>query len=178
LVDGDCGQPSVKSGLLATTRRMQGRMTPPLLCSIKMQYLHVLCCNATVFVHVRSSETTELWICWGTCQVSLVIPWLTEKDQLLLYPQGLVFEGPKEQEEHIRSWLLRRCGFSPSINIQWCAHTAAGCSPLLSPPPSPWSILVACLEQQLSSCQLSISRVPCLSASLSRANTHFRPEAT
>lgn len=47
----------------------------------------------------------------------LLIPWLAERDQAAVFPQGLGFKGPEEQEAHIRLWLQARTGFAPTFPI-------------------------------------------------------------
>ncbi|BAT83691.1 hypothetical protein LR48_Vigan03g051200 [Vigna angularis] len=51
--------------------------------------------------------------------VTLVIPWLTLKDQGLVYPNNITFASPKEHEEYICQWLEERVGFSPGFSIRF-----------------------------------------------------------
>lgn len=46
--------------------------------------------------------------------VNLVMPWLVPEQQPLLFPRGLVFETPDEQEAWIRGW-LHRAGFDDAV---------------------------------------------------------------
>ena len=52
-------------------------------------------------------------------KVSLVVPWLGRADQERVYPNALVFETPRAQEEWIRDWLARRVGFEADFNIHF-----------------------------------------------------------
>lgn len=51
--------------------------------------------------------------------VTLVIPWLTLKDQGLVYPNNITFASPKEHEEYICQWVEERVGFSPGFSIRF-----------------------------------------------------------
>ena len=52
--------------------------------------------------------------------VTLVIPWLTKAEQGLVFPQGLTFDTPEQQEAYVRKWVTERVGFSPSnLNISF-----------------------------------------------------------
>ena len=43
-------------------------------------------------------------------RVTLVVPWLHPLEQGIVFPHGLRFDSPAEQEEHIRAWLRARAG--------------------------------------------------------------------
>ncbi|KAK2971831.1 hypothetical protein RJ640_000995, partial [Escallonia rubra] len=47
----------------------------------------------------------------GEKKVTLVIPWLSMKDQEYLYPNKITFNLPSEQEKYVREWLEERTGF-------------------------------------------------------------------
>ncbi|KAL6126112.1 hypothetical protein ACLB2K_074163 [Fragaria x ananassa] len=49
--------------------------------------------------------------------VSLVIPWLSLKDQKLVYPNKITFGSPAEQEIYIRHWLHERTGFGSEFSL-------------------------------------------------------------
>ncbi|KAK9910543.1 hypothetical protein M0R45_034500 [Rubus argutus] len=49
--------------------------------------------------------------------VTLVIPWLSLKDQKLVYPNNITFSSPPEQETYIRHWLHERTGFESDFGI-------------------------------------------------------------
>lgn len=49
--------------------------------------------------------------------VSLVIPWLSLKDQKLVYPNKIAFGSPAEQEIYIRHWLHERTGFGSEFSL-------------------------------------------------------------
>ncbi|XP_031487820.1 digalactosyldiacylglycerol synthase 2, chloroplastic isoform X2 [Nymphaea colorata] len=53
----------------------------------------------------------------GQAIVTLVLPWLSLKDQHLVYPSNITFNSPKEQEYHIRQWLEERTGFASGFEI-------------------------------------------------------------
>lgn len=41
-------------------------------------------------------------------QVTLVVPWLSKVDQLKVFPEGLIFDTPEQQEEYVRNWVEKR----------------------------------------------------------------------
>lgn len=49
--------------------------------------------------------------------VTLVIPWLSPKDQQYVHPDKIVFNLPSDQEKYVRKWLEERIGSTPSFNI-------------------------------------------------------------
>ncbi|KAF5750586.1 UDP-Glycosyltransferase superfamily protein isoform 1 [Tripterygium wilfordii] len=51
--------------------------------------------------------------------VTLLVPWLCESDQELVYPNNLTFSSPEEQESYIRNWLEERIGFRADFNISF-----------------------------------------------------------
>ncbi|XP_009376906.2 digalactosyldiacylglycerol synthase 2, chloroplastic [Pyrus x bretschneideri] len=53
----------------------------------------------------------------GERLVSLVIPWLSLKDQKLVYPNNITFSRPSEQEAYVRHWLDERIGFKSDFSI-------------------------------------------------------------
>lgn len=53
----------------------------------------------------------------GERKVTLVIPWLSRKDQEYLYPNKIIFELPAEQEKYVRQWLEERTGFVSTFSI-------------------------------------------------------------
>ncbi|KAK2983964.1 hypothetical protein RJ640_027289 [Escallonia rubra] len=55
----------------------------------------------------------------GEKKVTLVIPWLSMKDQEYLYPNKITFNLPSEQEKYVREWLEERTGFKSSFNIRF-----------------------------------------------------------
>lgn len=55
----------------------------------------------------------------GERDVTLVIPWLSLKDQGLVYPNKITFASPNEHEKYIRKWLEERVGFSSGFSIQF-----------------------------------------------------------
>lgn len=55
----------------------------------------------------------------GDRKVTLVIPWLSLKDQVLVYPSNITFDSPPEQEKYVRQWLEERVGFTSSFGIRF-----------------------------------------------------------
>lgn len=53
----------------------------------------------------------------GDKNVTLLIPWLSRKDQQLVYPNQVTFESPQDQERYIREWLNSRISFEPDFKI-------------------------------------------------------------
>ncbi|GFY90289.1 digalactosyl diacylglycerol deficient 2 [Actinidia rufa] len=55
----------------------------------------------------------------GERKVTLVIPWLSLKDQEVVYPDKIAFNSPSEQEEYVRQWLEERTGFRSGFDIRF-----------------------------------------------------------
>lgn len=55
----------------------------------------------------------------GDKDVTLVIPWLSLRDQELVYPNKIVFDSPLEHEGYIRCWIEERIDFRPSFSIKF-----------------------------------------------------------
>ncbi|KAL5217373.1 hypothetical protein ABZP36_018057 [Zizania latifolia] len=55
----------------------------------------------------------------GDREVTLVIPWLSLRDQELVYPNKIVFDSPLEHEAYVRSWIEERIGFRTSFSIKF-----------------------------------------------------------
>lgn len=55
----------------------------------------------------------------GERKIILVIPWLSLKDQKLVYPNGTTFSSPSEQESYIRQWLEERIAFVSGFGIRF-----------------------------------------------------------
>ncbi|KAF7814681.1 digalactosyldiacylglycerol synthase 2, chloroplastic [Senna tora] len=51
--------------------------------------------------------------------VTLVIPWLSLEDQVLVYPNDITFGSPLEQEKYVRQWLEERVGFKSGFGIRF-----------------------------------------------------------
>lgn len=51
--------------------------------------------------------------------VTLLVPWLTQTDQELVYPNNITFTSPEEQEVYIRNWLKERVGFNADFKISF-----------------------------------------------------------
>eukprot|EP00850_Spirogloea_muscicola_P022285 SM000286S10648 [mRNA] locus=s286:82703:85018:+ [translate_table: standard] len=55
----------------------------------------------------------------GKQRVTLLVPWLSAKDQALVYPNSLTFQSPAEQEVYVRDWLEQRVGFRSNFDISF-----------------------------------------------------------
>lgn len=55
----------------------------------------------------------------GERKVTLVIPWLSLKEQVLVYPSNITFRSPSEQEKYVRQWLEERAGFASCFSIRF-----------------------------------------------------------
>ncbi|GFZ21061.1 digalactosyl diacylglycerol deficient 2 [Actinidia rufa] len=55
----------------------------------------------------------------GERKVTLAIPWLSLKDQEVVYPDKIAFNSPSEQEEFVRQWLEERTGFRSGFDIRF-----------------------------------------------------------
>ncbi|CAN6454011.1 unnamed protein product [Victoria cruziana] len=53
----------------------------------------------------------------GQGKVTLVVPWLSLKDQRVVYPNNITFNSPNEQEIYIRQWLEERTGFASGFGM-------------------------------------------------------------
>ncbi|XP_077218073.1 digalactosyldiacylglycerol synthase 2, chloroplastic-like [Tasmannia lanceolata] len=53
----------------------------------------------------------------GERKVTLVIPWLSLKDQELVYTSKVTFDSPSVHETYVRQWLEERTGFESRFNI-------------------------------------------------------------
>ena len=52
--------------------------------------------------------------------VTLLLPWLPRSQQACVFPKGISFETPRQQEEHVRDWIRQRTGFDPpGLRITW-----------------------------------------------------------
>ncbi|XP_022975105.1 digalactosyldiacylglycerol synthase 2, chloroplastic [Cucurbita maxima] len=52
-------------------------------------------------------------------KVTLVVPWLSKRDQELVYPSNTTFVLPSQQEKYIREWLEERIGSKFNFNLQF-----------------------------------------------------------
>mmetsp|Transcript_38458 Transcript_38458/g.95657 ORF Transcript_38458/g.95657 Transcript_38458/m.95657 type:complete len:597 (+) Transcript_38458:20-1810(+) len=52
-------------------------------------------------------------------RVTLCLPWLHPAEQAIVYPNGIVFETPAEQEAFVRNWLLKHDGEHPPFEISF-----------------------------------------------------------
>ncbi|XP_021767334.1 digalactosyldiacylglycerol synthase 2, chloroplastic-like [Chenopodium quinoa] len=55
----------------------------------------------------------------GERKVTLVIPWLSLKDQRLVYPDNIKFKSALEHEAYVRKWLEDRTGFISRFEIKF-----------------------------------------------------------
>jgi len=51
--------------------------------------------------------------------VTLLIPWLNQEDQALVFHGKHSFEQPEEQTECIKDWVRKRTGFEAQFKIQY-----------------------------------------------------------
>lgn len=52
-------------------------------------------------------------------EVTLVIPWLSLKDQECVYPDKMRFNSPSDQQKYIYEWLEDRTGFPSRFDIRF-----------------------------------------------------------
>ena len=52
-------------------------------------------------------------------QVTLLIPWLNQEDQAIVFHSKFSFHAPEQQTECIKDWLRKRTGFEPQCQIQY-----------------------------------------------------------
>ena len=74
--------------------------------------------------------------CQMHMQVTLLVPWLAPVQQALVFPEGMSFELPEDQEQCIRSWVQKRAGFQPTFKVTPCAcilHRCRQCAALCMP---------------------------------------------
>lgn len=50
-------------------------------------------------------------------KVTLMIPWLAKSDQKAVFPKGVIFNSPEEQEEYVRKWAEKRTGFESNFKV-------------------------------------------------------------
>ncbi|KAF5451552.1 hypothetical protein F2P56_026651 [Juglans regia] len=55
----------------------------------------------------------------GEKKVTLVIPWLSLKDQEIVYPNRITFNSSTEQEKYVHQWLEERTGFKSFFSIRF-----------------------------------------------------------
>lgn len=67
-------------------------------------------------------------------QVLLLIPWLAECEQPIVYPDGITFRAPAEQEDWVRAWVEKRTGFASNFDIRFYPGVHAHPSPWPGPP--------------------------------------------
>ena len=55
----------------------------------------------------------------GDRVVTLVVPWLSLKDQELVYPNKITFGLPLDQEAYVRRWLEERAAIASGFNLSF-----------------------------------------------------------
>ncbi|WOK95555.1 hypothetical protein Cni_G04262 [Canna indica] len=55
----------------------------------------------------------------GDRDVTLVVPWLSIKDQELVYPNNITFNSTSEHEGYVRHWLEARIDFQSRFNLKF-----------------------------------------------------------
>lgn len=53
----------------------------------------------------------------GSKSVNLMVPWLAKSDQKRIFPNGMTFDSPEEQETWVKDWLKKRTGFAPDFTL-------------------------------------------------------------
>ncbi len=53
----------------------------------------------------------------GSKSVNLMVPWLAKSDQQRIFPNGVTFDSPDEQEAWVKQWLKKRTGFTPDFKL-------------------------------------------------------------
>jgi digalactosyldiacylglycerol synthase len=53
----------------------------------------------------------------GAKSVNLMVPWLAKSDQQRIFPNGVTFDSPEEQEAWVKNWLKKRTGFDPDFKL-------------------------------------------------------------
>ena len=53
----------------------------------------------------------------GSKSVNLMVPWLAKSDQQRIFPNGVTFDSPDEQEVWVKQWLKKRTGFTPDFKL-------------------------------------------------------------
>ena len=67
----------------------------------------------------------ELAFCWlnkvdvSSMQVTLLVPWLTPEEQKTIFPEGLTFSTPAEQEAWVTNWVEKRTGFPCNFQLNF-----------------------------------------------------------
>ena len=46
-----------------------------------------------------------------------MIPWLAKSDQKAIFPAGVTFNSPEEQEDYVRKWAEKRTGFESNFKV-------------------------------------------------------------
>ena len=75
-------------------------------------------------IRLQISHTHSIIIGGPACavccmQVTLLIPWLKQEDQALVFHGKHSFEQPEEQTECIKDWIRKRTGFEANFKIQY-----------------------------------------------------------
>ncbi|GMH36656.1 hypothetical protein BSKO_04529 [Bryopsis sp. KO-2023] len=50
-------------------------------------------------------------------KVTLVVPWLSQVDQAKVFPNGISFETPEQQEDYVRKWVEKRTGLKSTFKL-------------------------------------------------------------
>ena len=64
----------------------------------------------------------------GRWKVLLLLPWRAECEQRIVYPDGITFRAPAEQEDWVRAWVEKRTGFPSNFDIRF--YPGMGCTPI------------------------------------------------
>jgi len=52
-------------------------------------------------------------------KVILLVPWLAVSEQKKIFPKGLTFSTPAEQEKWVREWVDKRTGFTATFHLKF-----------------------------------------------------------
>lgn len=52
-------------------------------------------------------------------KITLVIPWLSKMDQKRIFPRGISFDTPEQQEKYVRKWVEDRTGLKSNFRVSF-----------------------------------------------------------
>ena len=65
------------------------------------------------------SESLHNFYTGASTQVTLLIPWLNQDDQALVFHGKYSFQQPEQQTECIKEWIRKRTGFNAQFKIRY-----------------------------------------------------------
>ena len=101
-----------------------GFWTDPIKCDIAEKKHHVAIVTTASLPWMTGTAVNPLfraaYLAKSARQdVTLVVPWICKSDQELVYPNGMTFSSPEEQEAFIRNWVEERVGFKADFKISF-----------------------------------------------------------